>query len=94
MNWTERIHNLLEKLEKRALQCPGLYPVRSSADFKRIVSEFLLHQRDPESVTEEETASWLEQIWRHPELAYQLNSQSLIRNNRSPFNPPRDDLSR
>jgi hypothetical protein len=84
MNWTQRVQQLLTQLEERARQCPGLYPVRTSDDFKRIVSDFLERQNSA-SPSPEETANWLEQIWRQPELAYQLNAQSLIRREGSPF---------
>lgn len=72
---------MLAQLEERARRCPGLYPVQSAGDFMRMVSDGM-EKMDPE-----ETALWLEQLWRNPELSYQLNAQSLIRRGASPFNP-------
>lgn len=85
MNWPQRVQQLLARLEERALQCPGLYPVQSAADFQRLVKDHVPSAAGEGRDPSETIANWLEELWRSPELSYQLNAQSLIRRGASPF---------
>jgi len=67
-----RKEELLAKLEERARACPGLYPVRTRDDFLRLAID---HAKG----TDEAVCQILEEIWRRPDEAVQINAQSLIR---------------
>lgn len=67
-----RKDELLEKLEERAVSCPGLYPVRTRAEFLRLAID---HAKG----NDEAVCQILEEIWRRPDEALQMNAQSLIR---------------
>ncbi|MEM9399156.1 MAG: hypothetical protein AAF984_03030 [Verrucomicrobiota bacterium] len=84
-----RIETLLQKLEVKASQAPGLYPVKKREEFLKIavavMSKFMaldlkmnLQYKDYPLSVKEHLANWLEDIFRQPEGAYQLNAQSLI----------------
>jgi len=62
---------LLAKLEARAVACPGLYPVRTRGDFLRLAMD---HSKGDEEVV----CQILEELWRRPDEALQINAQSLI----------------
>lgn len=71
-NHSRRKEELLAKLEKRSISCPGLYPVRTQEDFLRLA-------RDHAQGGDESVCQVLEEIWRRPDEAVQINAQSLIR---------------
>ncbi|NBV96893.1 MAG: hypothetical protein EBT30_05000 [Verrucomicrobia bacterium] len=62
---------LLAKLEARARECPGLYPLTTAEDFRRVAV-------DHAGAGDEEVCRVLEGMWRRPDEAVQLNAQSLI----------------
>jgi len=62
---------LLAKLEARAKECPGLYPLKTAEDFRRVAVDHV-------GVEDEEVCRVLEGMWRRPDEAVQLNAQSLI----------------
>ncbi|MCX6935361.1 MAG: hypothetical protein NTZ01_04090 [Verrucomicrobia bacterium] len=63
---------LLAKLEERARECPGLYPIQEAEDFLRVAV-------DHAGEGDEGICEVLEAVWRRPDEAVQLNAQSLIR---------------
>jgi len=62
---------LLAKLEARAKECPGLYPLKTAGDFRRVAVDHVGEE-------DEEVCRVLEGMWRRPDEAVQLNAQSLI----------------
>ena len=68
---SSRQMELLAKLEARAKECPGLYPLKTAEDFRRVAV-------DHAGVADEEVCRVLEGMWRRPDEAVQLNAQSLI----------------
>jgi hypothetical protein len=69
---SSRQMELLAKLEARAKECPGLYPLKTAEDFRRVAA-------DHAGAEDEEVCRVLEGMWRRPDEAIQLNAQSLIR---------------
>ena len=83
----QRIDKLLQKLEQRAVHAPGLYPIKRSGDFLSIVIHGLEKHLERDlgenframTVSDKQlVADWLEDLWRRPEGAIQLNAQYLI----------------
>jgi len=68
---SSRQMELLAKLEARAKECPGLYPLKTAEDFRRVAV-------DHAGVADEKVCRVLEGMWRRPDEAVQLNAQSLI----------------
>jgi len=68
----QRKEELLAKLEERAMACPGLYPVQTREDFLRLAID---HAKGGDELV----CQILEEIWRRPDEALQINAQSLIR---------------
>jgi hypothetical protein len=68
---SSRQMELLAKLEARAKECPGLYPLKTAEDFRRVAVDHV-------GVSDEEVCRVLEGMWRRPDDAIQLNAQSLI----------------
>jgi len=54
------------------MACPGLYPVRTREDFLRLAID---HAKGGDELV----CQILEEIWRRPDEALQINAQSLIR---------------
>ncbi|MEM9444991.1 MAG: hypothetical protein AAGA18_06530 [Verrucomicrobiota bacterium] len=82
-----RVNKILQKLEQRALQAPGLYPIKRGQDFLSIVTHGLeKYLNRPLGIKLDElkisdkilVVDWLEDLWRCPERAIQLNAQFLI----------------
>jgi len=68
---SSRQMELLAKLEARAKECPGLYPLKTAGDFRRVAVDHVGGEDD-------EVCRVLEGMWRRPDEAVQLNAQSLI----------------
>ena len=68
---SDRQRELLAKLEARAKECPGLYPIQLEEDFRRIAVD-LVGQKD------EAICGVLEVMWQRPDETLQMNAQSLI----------------
>ena len=62
---------LLAKLESRSKECPGLYPLKTGEDFRRVAV-------DHSGGEDEAVCRVLEAMWKRPDEAVQLNAQSLI----------------
>ena len=62
---------LLAKLESRSKECPGLYPLKTGEDFRRVAV-------DHAGGEDEAICRVLEAMWQRPDEAVQLNAQSLI----------------
>jgi hypothetical protein len=62
---------LLAKLESRSKKCPGLYPLKTKEDFRRVAA-------DHSGGEDEAVCRVLEAMWQRPDEAVQLNAQSLI----------------
>ena len=61
----------MAKLEARAKECPGLYPIQLEEDFRRVAVD-LVGQKD------EAICGVLEVMWQRPDETVQMNAQSLI----------------
>ena len=61
----------MAKLEARAKECPGLYPIQLGKDFRRVAVD-LVGQKD------EAICGVLEVMWHRPDETVQMNAQSLI----------------
>lgn len=68
---SSRQRELLAKLESRAKDCPGLYPLKTGEDFRRVAV-------DHAGGEDEAICRVLEAMWQRPDEAVQLNAQSLI----------------
>jgi len=68
---SERQRELLSKLEMRAKECPGLYPLRSAEDFRRVAIDYV-------GTEDGAVCRVLEAMWHRPDEAVQLTAQSLI----------------
>jgi len=66
-----RQRELLSKLESRSKECPGLYPLKTGEDFRRVAV-------DHAGGEDEAICRVLEAMWQRPDEAVQLNAQSLI----------------
>jgi hypothetical protein len=68
---SDRQKELLLKLEMRAKECPGLYPIKTGEDFRRVAMDYVGGE-------DEAVCRVLEAMWHRPDEAVQLNAQSLI----------------
>ena len=68
---SSRQRELLAKLELRSKECPGLYPLKTGEDFRRVAV-------DHAGGEDEAICRVLEAMWQRPDEAVQLNAQSLI----------------
>lgn len=66
-----RQKELLGKLAARAKECPGLYPLKTAEDFRRVAA-------DHAGEEDEAVCRVLEAMWQRPDESVQLNAQSLI----------------